>query len=99
MLKNWRPISLLSVVYKMASTCIANRVKRVLDKLIHNDQKGFIKGRFIGENVRQTYDLLYEAKKQNISGLLMLIDFEKAFDSVSWKFIKESLIFSILDLS
>ena len=77
----------------MASTCIANRVKRVLDKLIHNDQKGFIKGRFIRENVRQTYDLLYEAKKQNISGLLMLIDFEKAFDSVSWKLIKESLIF------
>ena len=92
-LKNWRPISLLSVVYKMASTCIANRLKPVLDDLIHEDQKGFIKGRFIGENIRQTYDILFEARKQNIPGLLMLIDFEKAFDSISWNFIKESLLF------
>lgn len=77
----------------MASTCIANRIKPVFDNLIHNDQKGFIKGRFIGENIRQTYDILFEAKKQHVGGLLMLIDFEKAFDSVSWNFIKESLIF------
>ena len=92
-LKNWRPISLLSVIYKMASACIANRLKKVLDNIIHEDQKGFIKGRFIGENIRQTYDIFFEAKKQNVPGLLTVIDFEKAFDSVSWNFIKETLVF------
>lgn len=80
-LKNWRPITLLSVIYKITSTCIANRMKCVLDELIHENQKGFIKGRFIGENIRQTYDLLFETQKQNIPGLLVLIDFEKAFES------------------
>lgn len=50
-LKNWRPISLLNVVYKVASGCIANRIKSLLDKLINKDQTGFIKGRFIGENI------------------------------------------------
>ncbi|MCB4762184.1 MAG: hypothetical protein LGB06_08020, partial [Sulfurovum sp.] len=40
--KNWRPISLLNVVYKIGSTCIANRLKRVLPSLINEDQTGFM---------------------------------------------------------
>ncbi len=40
-LKNWRPISLLNVSYKLLSGCIAQRIKNVLDKLIHENQKGF----------------------------------------------------------
>ena len=60
--KNWRPISLLNVVYKLASSVISNRLKTVLDKLINQDQKGFIAGRFIGENVRLIYDVLFETK-------------------------------------
>ena len=40
-LKNWRPLTLLNCVYKMASACIANRMKQVLDKIIHKDQTGF----------------------------------------------------------
>ena len=46
-LKNWRPISLVNVVYKLASSVIANRIKTVLDCLIHEDQKGFISSRFL----------------------------------------------------
>ena len=57
-LKNWRPISLLNVIYKLASTVISNRLKSVLHKLIHDDQKGFIAGRFIGENIRLIYDVI-----------------------------------------
>ena len=36
-LKNWRPITLLNTVYKIASGSIANRIKQVLDKLISTD--------------------------------------------------------------
>ena len=50
-LKNWHPISLLNVSYKIASACIANRIKTVLDYLIHGNQKGFLKNRFICENI------------------------------------------------
>ena len=57
-LKNWRPISLLNVIYKLMSSVIANRLKSVLNKLINNDQKGFISGRYIGENIRTVYDIL-----------------------------------------
>ena len=70
-LKNWRPISLLNVVYKMASAVIANRIKTVLNKLIHEDQKGFLSGRYIGENIRIIYDVLFETQRQNIPGLIL----------------------------
>ena len=90
-LKNWRPISLLNAIYKLASSVIANRLKLTLDKLINGDQKGFISGRFIGENVRLMYDILFETKNQDIPGMILSIDFEKAFDTVSWKFIKRVL--------
>ena len=91
LLKNWRPISLLNVVYKMASAVIANRLKTVLDKLISEEQKDFIAGRFIAENVRTIYDILFETKNQELPGLILSIDFEKAFDTVSWKFIMKVL--------
>ena len=88
-LKNWRPISLLNITYKIASACIANRIKKELPYLINEDQTGFISGRFIGENIRNLYDLFYYTEKNNIPGLLLLIDFEKAFDSVNWVFISK----------
>ena len=90
-LKNWRPISLLNVIYKLASSVIASRLKKVLHKLVHDDQKGFISGRFIGENIRIIYEILFETKQQEIPGLLLSVDFQQAFDSVSWKFIAKTL--------
>ena len=89
----WRPISLLNVIYKLASSVIANRIKSVLNKIIHEDQKSFISGRFFGENIRLINDILYETKRQGLPGLILSIDFEKAFDTVSWKFINKTLAY------
>ena len=85
-IKNWRPISLLNVVYKIGSSCIANRVKMVLPSLISEDQTGFIKGRYIGDNIRLIYDLIHYLDNKNIPGMLLCLDFEKAFDSLDWRF-------------
>jgi hypothetical protein len=90
-LKNWRPISLLNCVYKIGSGCIANRLKKCLDKIVSNNQTGFIKGRFIGENTRLIYDIMNYTEEKDIPGLLLLIDFEKAFDSKSWNFVLQTL--------
>ena len=92
-LKNWRPITLLNTSYKIASGTIANRLKTVLPNLIDPDQTGFIMGRFMGENTRLLYDLMQVAEENNIAGLLLFIDFEKAFDSVSWDFLQNVLKF------
>ena len=92
-IKNWRPISLLNITYKIVSSCIANRLKHVLPKIIDKSQTGFLKGRYIGQNIRLIYDTLVFTEKKNIPGMLLLVDFEKAFDSVSWSFLKKSLNF------
>ena len=92
-LKNWRPITLLNTVYKIASACIAERLKRLLPKIIGEEQKGFLEGRYIGENIRMLYDVLSHTETHNLPGIIMLIDFEKAFDSISWSFIKKTLDF------
>ena len=90
-IKNWRPISLLNISYKIGSGCIANRFKNVLEFIIDFDQSGFVSGRFIGDNIRLLYDVINFSREQNKTGILLLIDFEKAFDSVTWSFIKKIL--------
>ena len=92
-MKNWRPITLLNTIYKLASSCISDRLKSVLPTLIDKDQTGFIPGRFIGENTRLIYDLMHYTETNDIPGILLLIDFEKAFDSISWSFIEQVLDF------
>ena len=57
-LKNWRPITLLNVDYKIASGVIANRIKNVLPNIISETQTGFLKNRFIGENTRILFDII-----------------------------------------
>ena len=47
-LKNWRPITLLNVEYKLLSGVLAHKIKQVLPNIIGNDQKGFLKNRYIG---------------------------------------------------
>ena len=75
----------------MASSVIASRLKSFLPKLIHEDQNGFISGRCISENERLIYDILFEAKQQEIPGILLSIGFQQAFDSISWKVIHKTL--------
>ena len=82
LLKNWRPITLLNCDYKMAAKSIANRIKKVLPKIINNDQTGFLKNRTIGENIRLIDSIIKYASTKQIPGLLLFIDFEKAFDSI-----------------
>ena len=54
-LQNWRPITLLNIDYKIASKTLAKRIENVLPKLVHSDQTGFMKDRYIGENIRLIY--------------------------------------------
>ena len=65
-LKNWRVISLLNVACKIISTCTEERMKKVLSKIIHMDQTGFMSGWFIGENIRVLYDIMHMAEQRGM---------------------------------
>ena len=85
-IRNWRPISLHNVIHKIGFSCIANRIKRVLPSLIDDDQTGFISNRYMGDNVRLIYDLINYLNTKNKPGLLVCLNFEKAFDSLDGRF-------------
>ena len=90
-IKNWRPISLINVDCKLLSGVLAHRLKKVLPKIIGNEQKGFLKNRYIGENIRTVYDLMEYLETSNKNGMLLLLDFEKAFDSIEWDYLNKVL--------
>ena len=68
-LKNWRPVSLLNVDYKIATKTTALRSEKILPTLIHPCQSGYVEGRFmlIGE-IRLIADTMHFAKEKNIAG-------------------------------
>ena len=63
----------------------------MLPKLVHPDQTSFVKGRYIGENVRLIFDIMEQTRVNNIPGILISVDFKKAFDSLEWSCIQSTL--------
>ena len=60
-LKNWRPVSLLTTDYKILTKTLAMRLQKVIPTIVNSDQVGYIKKRYIGENVRIIQDILLHA--------------------------------------
>ena len=75
----------------IVAKAIANRLRNVIPKIINNEQTGFLKGRFIGENIRLIDGIRNHTKTNNIPGLLLFLDFENAFDPGEWPFIWKTL--------
>ena len=91
LIDNWRPVSLLNVDYKIATKAIANRIKPFLNHIISTNQTGFIKGRYIGENVRLLQEIIERIDESNETGLIFFSDFNKAFDSLDHEFMFKCL--------
>ena len=90
-INNLRPISLLDVPYKIFTKAIAARLGKVIKICINEDQTGFIKGRFIGENIRLILDLMEHCNDYDKLGLLLACDFKKAYDTVDWDYLINTL--------
>jgi len=73
LIDNWRPVSLLNVDYKIATKSIANRIKPFLNYIISTNQTGFIKGRYIGENVRLLQEIIEQLDETNEAGLIFFL--------------------------
>ena len=88
LIKNWRPITLLNVDYKLLAGVLAARMKEVLPSIIQSEQKGFLKGRYIGKNIRTVVNTLHYVKQKQLMGMFHLLDFKKAFDSLEWDYVE-----------
>ena len=86
-IKNWRPISLLNVDIKILSKALAKRLKEVLPCLISAQQTTYVKNRNIGESGRLISDIIEIANTRKMEGFLVMMDVEKAFDSLDHTFL------------
>ena len=78
---------LLNTDYKIGTKCIAKRLEKVLPLLIGSNKTGYIKGRFIGENmmIRLISDII--AQHENDQGMIFFLDFENAIDLLEWDYL------------
>jgi hypothetical protein len=90
-IKQFRPICLLNVVYKIITKTLTLRLNRVANKVISPKQSAFVPGRFILDGVVVIHEVLHELAKSKQSGIVIKLDFEKAYDKVSWRFLEEVL--------
>nr|KYP72270.1 Transposon TX1 uncharacterized [Cajanus cajan] len=86
-MEEYRPISLIGCMYKVLAKVLANRMKKVIGKVIYESQSSFFKGRLILDSVLIANEILEEAKRKKKQCLLFKVDFEKAYDSVNWEYI------------
>jgi hypothetical protein len=88
-IKNWRPISLLSCLYKVISRALNNRLKKATGYIFSRAQKGFTSDRHIQEVLINVSEMISHCKANDIPGAILSIDQAKAFDSISHKYMRE----------
>lgn len=89
--KNYRPLSLTNTDYKIFAHVLANRLQKIASRLIGREQSAYIKGRYIGKNARLILDVFEYYMHNDLDGILLFVDFEKAFDSVEYNFMFKTL--------
>ena len=89
--QQFRPICLLNCLYKLITKTLTLRLEKVANKLIHPNQTAFMKGRNIMNGVMVLHEILHETKRRNQVGIILKLDFEKAYDKVKWRFLFSSL--------
>ncbi|MCI11439.1 LINE-1 reverse transcriptase like, partial [Trifolium medium] len=91
-LSDYRPICLVSSLYKILSKVLAGRLKTVLGKLISKVQSAFLPNRQILDGVLVINEVIDMAKRRKDKCLLFKVDFERAYDTVNWNFLEYMMV-------
>nr|GEV05064.1 hypothetical protein [Tanacetum cinerariifolium] len=84
---DFRPISLIGCYYKIIAKLMAERVKKVVGQVVGDVQNAFIKGRYILDGLLIANETVDYLKKSNEKGIIFKVDFDKAYDSINWRFL------------
>jgi hypothetical protein len=90
-IQQYRPICLLNVSFKNFTKVGTNRVTRVAMSVIRPTQMAFMPGRHILEGVLVLHETIHELHRKKLDGVLLKIDFEKAYDKVKCPFLQQTL--------
>ncbi|KAK2640829.1 hypothetical protein Ddye_022592 [Dipteronia dyeriana] len=86
-MKNFRPISFVNSMYKILAKVLANRLRKVLSLVIGESQMTFVKNRQIIDSSVIADEIIHKWKKESEGGLVVKLDFEKAYDSVDHRYL------------
>jgi hypothetical protein len=91
-LKKFRPISLINCSFKIfGKKMLNNRLIGLAHRLIASNQTAFIKGRYILESVVAAHEIIHDVHRNKEEGIMLKLDYEKAYDKVSWSFLEDML--------
>jgi hypothetical protein len=90
-IKQYRPICLLNVSFKIFTKVMINRMTGIASKLISPSQTTFMSGRNIMKGVVMLQGTIYEIHRKKMSEVILKLDFEKTYDKVNWEFLHQTL--------
>ena len=90
-LKNWRPITLLNIDYKIASRALVEQLRQVIHAVVAPDQSCGVHGRYVSENISFLHDVVHYVSSSNVPVAILSLDQENAFDRVDWSFLRRTL--------
>ena len=79
-LRDFRPISLVGSLFKMLAKVLANRLKKVVEKVVSSAQHTFVDGRQILDVALIVNEAIDSLLRRNESEVLCKLDIEKAYD-------------------
>lgn len=83
---DFRPIACCNLIYKGIAKVIANRLKKVIDPIISQNQNAFIPGRHIQENLLLAHELVRGyGRKHGSKSCMIKLDLKGAYDNVNWQ--------------
>ena len=91
LIQNLRPISLLNTDYKLLEKVLSIKMRSVLNTIIMEDQKGFLKDRTMSSNIRRVLSIIDYANSNDLPGVIVSVDFMKCFDMISTEALIEAL--------
>jgi hypothetical protein len=90
-IKQFRPICLPNASFKILTKVAVIRMTGIDEKLVSRSQTAFLLGRNILEGVAMLHENIHEIHRKKMSGVILKLDFEKAYDKVNWEFLQQTL--------
>lgn len=81
-MQKFRPIILVNCIFKLFSKILTHRIERVMARIINESQTAFLPNRYILDNVLLSQKIIHFSKQNKQQGVILKIDFKKAYDKI-----------------